>query len=159
MILLVTEVFPPMRGGSGRWLWELYRRLPAGSVRVAAPKGPGADEFDRTHELSVERMPLRFDSWGLLNRRGLGLYAGTFRRLHRLAREVRPSVVHCGKALPDGFLGWMLRQAGGPPYWCYVHGEELTLARTSRQLLWMTRRVLNGAARVIANSQHTRGLL
>jgi phosphatidylinositol alpha-1,6-mannosyltransferase len=30
--LLLTEVFPPQVGGSGRWFWELYRRLPRGNL-------------------------------------------------------------------------------------------------------------------------------
>ena len=26
-ILLLSDIFPPQIGGSGRWLWELHRRL------------------------------------------------------------------------------------------------------------------------------------
>ena len=26
--LLLSEVFPPQTGGSGRWFWEVYSRLP-----------------------------------------------------------------------------------------------------------------------------------
>jgi hypothetical protein len=33
-VLLIAEVFPPRSGGSGRWLWELYRRLDGVSVQV-----------------------------------------------------------------------------------------------------------------------------
>ena len=27
-VLLLSEIFPPQKGGSGRWFWEIYRRLP-----------------------------------------------------------------------------------------------------------------------------------
>ena len=33
----------------------------------------------------------------------------------------------------------------GIPFHCFVHGEELTLARTSKDLTWMTRRALQAA--------------
>jgi phosphatidylinositol alpha-1,6-mannosyltransferase len=159
MILLLTEVFPPMKGGSGRWLWELYRRLPAGSVRVVASRMPGVEEFDRTHDLPMHRLPLRFADWGLFARKGAWEYPRMVRALRRLVARTGPSVIHCGKCLPEGFLAWVLRAWGGPPYWTYVHGEELTLARTSTELGWMTRQALLGAAGVVANSKHTRELL
>lgn len=30
--LLVTEVFPSQTGGSGRWFWKIFRRLPREQV-------------------------------------------------------------------------------------------------------------------------------
>jgi hypothetical protein len=38
--LLISEVFPPKTGGSGRWFWELYRRLPRDSYVIAAGEDP-----------------------------------------------------------------------------------------------------------------------
>jgi phosphatidylinositol alpha-1,6-mannosyltransferase len=159
MTLLLSEVFPPMRGGSGRWLWELYRRMPRGSVHVATSLVPEADSFDRTHDLPVTRLPLRLPNWGVFNRRGGLGYLSALQALRRVVRQTRADVIHCGKCLPEGFLAWALHAWGGPPYWCYAHGEELTLARTSMELGWLTRRALRGAAGLIANSQHTRNLL
>jgi phosphatidyl-myo-inositol dimannoside synthase len=159
MILVVSEVFPPIRGGSGRWLWELYRRFPRGSVHVATSETDGGVEFDQTHDLPVTRLPLRLPSWGVLSRKGGTAFFSALRALRKLVRQTKPSVLHCGKCLPEGFLAWTLRKWGGPPYWCYAHGEELTLARTSRELAWLTRRVLRGASGLVANSRHTRELL
>ena len=64
--LLVTEIFPPKTGGSGRWFWELYRRLPTCDVCVVAPEHPGAAVFDRDAPMRIERIPLRSASWGVL---------------------------------------------------------------------------------------------
>lgn len=158
-VLLVSEVFPPKHGGSGRWFWELYRRLPRGSAHVAAHDWPGAGEFDRTHDLPIDRLPLRFEHWGVLKPRGLKAYLRAARAVRAVIRKTRPDVLHCGRCVPEGFLAWILRKAGGPPYWCYVHGEELTYAQASRELGWMTRRSFRGAARVIANSRNTRDML
>jgi len=157
--LLVSEVFPPQTGGSGRWFWEIYRRLPRESCVVAAGEYPRHEEFDRTHDLHLVRLPLTFSTWGIGSLAGLRQYARTAWRLWRLARAERASVLHCGKCLPEGFLAWLLKRCCGLPYLCYVHGEELTLAATSRDMAWLTRRALHGAELVIANSRNTEGLL
>jgi phosphatidylinositol alpha-1,6-mannosyltransferase len=159
MILLITEVFPPKHGGSGRWFWELYRRLPHGSATVLAHDWPGADTFDRTHDLPIVRGAVQFPNWGVFNTQGLKGYARAARALQRVIRDTRPAVLHTARCVPEGFLAWTLRKVGGPPYWCYAHGEELTSAQTSREVGWMARRSLPGAERIIANSRNTRDML
>jgi phosphatidylinositol alpha-1,6-mannosyltransferase len=157
--LLICEVFPPRTGGSGRWLWELYRRLPREDFVIAAGEAPRQGEFDRTHDLRLVRMPLNFSTWGVASLSGLRQYGRTAWRLARLARAEGVGMIHAGKCLPEGFLAWLLKRWYGLPYLCYVHGEELNVATTSRELAWLTRRVLHGAAAVIANSHNTEGML
>jgi len=67
--------------------------------------------------------------------------------------------MHCGKCLPEGFIASLMKRRYGISFACFVHGEELTLAATSRELSWLTRRVLHDAAHVIANSAHSKTLL
>lgn len=157
-ILLLTEVFPPQKGGSGRWLWELYRRL-GGRVEVVAADVPGAAEFDRTADLTITRAPLIFPTWGVLNPAGLVAYLRAFRRVSGLVRRLRPRVIHCGKALPEGVIALLCAWRWKIPYVCYVHGEELRLAHTSRDLGWLTRRVLSRSALIVANSAYTESVL
>jgi phosphatidyl-myo-inositol dimannoside synthase len=158
-ILLVSEVFPPRVGGSGRWFWELYRRLPREAVSVAAGETAHAEDFDRTHDLRVTRLPLTFTTWGVLSARGLRQYGRAARRLDAQVKRDPPDVLHCGKCLPEGLLAWLVKQWRGTPYLCFAHGEELRLAQTSRDLRWLTRRVLRGAERIVANSRHTQNIL
>jgi phosphatidylinositol alpha-1,6-mannosyltransferase len=158
-IMLLSEVFPPRTGGSGRWFWELYRRLPTGEVVVAAGEHSRAAVFDRACALPVARLPLALPSWGLLDPAGARGYLRAYRAVRRLVRESGAREIHCGKALPEGWLAWLLRRRYGLPYLCYVHGEELNVAAQSRELAWLTERVLRGARRVIANSRATRAAL
>jgi phosphatidylinositol alpha-1,6-mannosyltransferase len=153
-VLVVSDVFPPRHGGSGRWLWELYRRMPELGATVLAGPAPGDAEFDRSSPLEVERWSRRFRSWGM-STGALG-YLAVARQIDRAVRRLRPTALHCGKSLPEGLLGLVNERRTGVPYWCFAHGEELTLARTSRELDWLTGIVLRRAARVIANSEHTR---
>ncbi len=153
--LLVSEVFPPQTGGSGRWLFELYRRMPAGSVVVAAGEYAGGEAFDREQSLAIERLPLTFPTWGCFSRQGAVHYWQALRRLREMIRRHEPATLHCGKILPEGWLAWLVKLRLGLPYVLFVHGEELSVAASSRELTWLARRVLSGAERIVVNSRNT----
>jgi phosphatidylinositol alpha-1,6-mannosyltransferase len=158
-ILLVSEIFPPRSGGSGRWFWELYRRLPREAVVIAAGEDPRQEEFDRGHDLHVVRVPLTMSAWGLRSFRGLTGYGRVLRRLIPLARAERVSRVHCARCLPEGVMALALKWCLGLPYLCYVHGEDVNEASTSRELRWLAGRVLWGADLVVPNSRNTERIL
>lgn len=160
-IVVTSEVFPPRHGGSGRWLWELYRRLAGSEIDVSVLAGPaaGAEAFDATSPVRIERLPFRFAHWGVAHPRALRDQWHAAGRLRALTADGAATAVHCGKCLPEGLTALIAGWRTGVPYWCFAHGEELTLAEGSRELAWLTRRVLNGAVRLIANSEHTRRLL
>jgi phosphatidylinositol alpha-1,6-mannosyltransferase len=158
-LLLLSEVFPPQSGGSGRWFFEVYRRLPREAVCVAAGEFPGAEEFDRTHALDIHRLPLTMPAWGLKSASGLRDYWRLFRALKRLVRQEGIDRLHVGRDLPEGWLAWMLNRWCGLPYLVYVHGEELNLGVQSREMRWMMRRVFGRAERVIVNSRNTARLM
>jgi phosphatidyl-myo-inositol dimannoside synthase len=154
-ILLLSENFPPVIGGSARWLWELYRRMPRPDVVIAAGACPGDSAFDLTHDLRVERLPLSFADRGVLS-------IGSWRTQRRAAAAIRALIrrtgvhqVHCGRVLPEGWLALRC----GTSYCCFVHGEELNTAQTSRQLYWMARCTLARARVLFANSRNTARLL
>jgi phosphatidyl-myo-inositol dimannoside synthase len=157
-ILVLAQVFPPRRGGSGQWLWELYRRLRA-DVHVVAGATDGDTAFDRESTLSTERMALDFHSWGVTSMRAAAQYIRTFARVRRATSRIRADVIHCGKSLPEGLIGAAISLTSGVPFLIYVHGEELTLAAASRELRWLTRIVLRRAHAIVANSHHTKKLL
>jgi phosphatidylinositol alpha-1,6-mannosyltransferase len=154
--LLVSDLFPPRTGGSGRWFWEIYRRLPRADYCIAAGEAERQQEFDRTHDLRLKRLPLTLHCWGLRGWRG---YWRAVWRLRRLIKAERVRVLHCGRALPEGLMALALKGCCRVSYLCYAHGEELNHAASSRELTWWVRRVLGSAARVIANSRNTERLL
>jgi phosphatidylinositol alpha-1,6-mannosyltransferase len=157
--LLVSEIFPPKTGGSGRWFWEIYRRLPRGEYVFAAGQDPRQDEFDRTHDLRVYRTPLAMQAWGLRSLSGLWGYARGLRHLRRLAKAEGVTVVHCGRCLPEGVMALALKWTRRIPYLCYVHGEDVSTATCSREHSFLVRHVLRGAEFLIANSRNTERLL
>ncbi len=158
-ILLITEVFPPKTGGSGRWFWEIYRRLPRETIVVAAGETPRQEDFDRTHEMPVNRLPIALPSWGILNIQALRGYLRIIRQLRQLIATEDIKVIHSGKCLPEGLIALWLSRLTGLPYLCYVHGEEMNAATQSRELTWLSRKVLRRAEILIANSQNTMRIL
>jgi phosphatidylinositol alpha-1,6-mannosyltransferase len=157
--LLVARIFPPQTGGSGRWFWEIYRRLARNQFVIAAGEDPRQDAFDSGHDLHVVRLPLAMPVLGLRSVTALRGYWRAVRRVGRLAREQGVGMLHCGSCLPEGFIGWLIKALYRIPYACYVHGEEVTGLSKSRELGWMMRRVLGAASFLIANSRNTKRLL
>ena len=157
-ILVLAQVFPPRRGGSGQWLFELYRRL-SKDVHFVAGTTNGDETFDRQAGLSIERMPLDFSTWGVSSVRGAAQYARTLMRVRRVASQVGARAIHCGKSLPEGLIGAAIGRMSSLPFLIFVHGEELTLAAASWELRRLTGVVLRRAHTIVANSQHTKQLL
>jgi phosphatidylinositol alpha-1,6-mannosyltransferase len=162
-LLLISENFPPRIGGSSRWFWELYRRLPVEAVKVAGGQHPQSAPFDAAQAYEIQRLPLTMSQWGVLDRRGAYCYWQALQSLRRMLRTARPSpggtMIHAARCLPEGWLAWMLSWTHGIPYAVYVHGEDVTTAATSREHRAMVRRVFARAKFIIANSQNTATIL
>ena len=135
--LLVTNDFPPKVGGIQSYLWELWRRLPPDEVTVLTTTYPGAAEFDRTQAFRVVRDRNKV----LLPTPAL---AG---RIDALAREVGAGLIFLDPALPLGALGPRLRSA---PYVAVLHGAEVTVPGRLPGARAALRRVLHGAAGILA---------
>jgi phosphatidylinositol alpha-1,6-mannosyltransferase len=134
--LLVTNDFPPKLGGIQSYLWELWRRLPPDDVTVLTTPHAGAAAWDREQSFRVERTREKV----LLPTPALG------RRIDALADEVDADIVLLDPALPLGIAGSRLRHR----YGIVVHGAEVTVPGRLPGSHLALRRVLRGAALVIA---------
>lgn len=169
--LLISENFPPGFGGSGRWFWELYRRLPSEAFSIAAGAQTGGEEFDQGTSLDVERIPLSFPT-RFIRPASLGHYRRALRELLVLARAKEIQSIQAGRCLPEGLLALLIKWRTGIPYSCFAHGEEVNLSNSEISPPWYDRRVyesrelgiivglvLARASMVIANSRNTRSIL
>lgn len=139
--LLATNDFPPKVGGIQTYLYELWRRLPAGETTVLTTPYEGAAAWDAAHHFRVERTRERF----LLPTGSLAA------RVHRLAREVRADVVFLDPMLPLGLVGPRLTAT---PYVIVAHGAEVTVYGRLPGSGACARRVLRGAAGVVAAGRY-----
>jgi phosphatidylinositol alpha-1,6-mannosyltransferase len=154
--VLLSANFPPLRGGTARLFWELYRRAPPRRVRVITSERFARSDFSGGPPLlDVRGLGAPFPAWPLFSIGGPVGYRAASRALDRDLRATPARALHAARLLPEGWLA----RGSGLRYACWVHGEELNSIGRSRQLTWMARRVLAGATLSIANSEHTASLL
>lgn len=158
-ILLLSEIFPPEVGGSGRWFWEVYSRLPREQVTIAAGQHPEAESFDESNELNIHRVVSRPGNWEWIGIKGMRAYLGAIRQVLKIIRSQQVGMIHCGRVLPEGVIANIVRQLTGVPFCCYVHGEDITWAQASREHTFLVKRVLKRCQLIVANSQNSADLL
>lgn len=147
------------------WLYEVYRRWRR-KVTVLTLE-PGKDDAERSAALefdSADHGALRI-SRSLHPIRSLSVASPAFWRacVHQLAAIKRAGVgghrirLHVLRAFPEGIVGWFSKRLAPRRVTLvtYAHGEEILVARTSRQLEWFTRRIYRDSDVVIANSRNT----
>ena len=112
--LVVTNDFPPRRGGIQSFVHALATRLPAGSVVVYAPSWEGAAEFDARQPMPVIRHPTSL----------MLPVPSVTRRATAALREYGCDRVLFGAAAPLGLLAPALRRAGAKRIVAITHGHE-----------------------------------
>ncbi|MEE6139009.1 GDP-mannose-dependent alpha-(1-6)-phosphatidylinositol monomannoside mannosyltransferase [Mycobacterium sp. 050128] len=148
-VLLVTNDFPPRRGGIQSYLREFVGRLVStGShaVLVYAPQWKGADAFDaEAAGYRVVRHP------GTLMLPGPAVDA----RMRRLIRDHGIDTVWFGAAAPLALLAARARQAGATRVLASTHGHEVgwSMLPVARSVL---RRIGNDTDVVTFVSRYTR---
>jgi phosphatidyl-myo-inositol dimannoside synthase len=148
-VLLVTNDFPPRRGGIQSYLAELVSRLAATgehAVTVYAPQWKGADGFDaHTDGYQVER-----------HRGTLMLPVPSVDvTMRRLIAEHDVDTVWFGAAAPLGLLAHHARQAGASRVLASTHGHEVgwSMLPVARSVL---RRIGDSSDVVTFVSRYTR---
>lgn len=157
--LLLSELFPPRVGGTSTWFYQVYRRYPRGNVAVLTDSHPEGAAFDAQSDLRIWRVPMRMEDWGFLRPWSAGRYWRLASRAWRLVRQERVQAIHCARVMPEGVVGFVLWSLARVPYLIYAHGEEIGTALTSWQLAFLMRRAYGSAKFIVANSEHTSGLL
>ena len=158
-VLVLTENFPPISGGSGRWFWELYSRLPKEQYLILADDIEGAAEFDKSHQLNILRMPLMSAEWGLKSLRGIKFYWRLIRQIRKIIKQQQITHIHCGRVIHEGVTAWLLKFITGTPYLCYVHGEDVETAATSGEHNLLVKQVCKHAERLICNSHNSANIV
>lgn len=158
-ILVLTENFPPISGGSGRWFWELYSRLPREQVLIVANDIEGGSEFDETHDLNIIRIPLHSSEWGLKSIKGLRFYWRCIKQIRKIIKQHNITEIHCGRVIHEGVTAWLLKLLTGIPYLCFIHGEDVETAASSREQYLLVKQAVKNSNMIICNSQNSANLV
>ena len=112
--LIVTNDFPPRRGGIQSFVHALASGLPGGTVTVYAPAWDGAAEFDARQPFPVIRHPTSL----------MLPVPAVSRRAAAIASEHGCDTVLFGAAAPLGLITPALRKAGVTRAVALTHGHE-----------------------------------
>jgi phosphatidylinositol alpha-1,6-mannosyltransferase len=168
MDIALAEDFFPQIGGAHLWLYETYRRWPTPVKFLtrhydrSSEEAQAEVEFDRRDHgsLDIVRRDIAVGEIDLLK-------GSCRRRFWRVASEIRgladrpPLTVHCLRAFPEGIAGLLakLRSPLRTHLITFAHGEEILVAKSSRQLKRMAAIVYRLSDAVIANSRSTEVLV
>jgi len=158
-ILLLTENFPPIDGGSGRWFWELYSRLPRQNIIVASHSVEGYQAFDKQHDLHVIRMPMHSAEWGVKSKTGISFYFRMVKHVLKLVKRHKIDEIHCGRVIHEGVIARIIKLLTGVPFICFVHGEDVETAATSREQALLVKWACRGSKTLVCNSENSRNLV
>jgi phosphatidylinositol alpha-1,6-mannosyltransferase len=158
-VLLLTQNFPPTDGGSCRWFWELYSRLPADKVVVATDIVDGGEQFDKSHNMQVERIPLFSREWGIVSFSGFIFYLRAIKNVVKLVKKYQIEEIHCGRVIHEGVIALAVEMLTGVTFKCFVHGEDVETAATSREHSMLVKLVCRKTARLICNSHNSARLV
>ncbi len=160
--VVVAEDAPPQVGGAHGWLHEVYRRWPAPVTWLAArPAGANAPDPVVDGELRILRELGPLGDIDFTDRRFLRALAAQYRRLALETGAAPRATLHVLRAFPEGLAAALLRRvrARRTRLVLYAHGEEVLVARSSRQLRAVARFAWRSADLVIANSANTARLV
>jgi phosphatidylinositol alpha-1,6-mannosyltransferase len=153
--LLLTYDFPPIGGGIARWMAELAKRYPAGSLVVSTGQSGDASEVDAS-------FPNRVDRLGIPARRlrtiqGILLWS---RRVAVLARSTDAEFIWCGNLKPAAYPARWTMERTGVPFGILLHGGDLLILQHQIHQSAVKRKtaaaLLSSAAVLVANSDWTR---
>ncbi len=113
-VLIVSNDFPPRRGGIQSFVHALAARMPGGAVVVYAPSWEGAAAFDARQPFPVIRHPTSL----------MLPVPSVARRAARILAEHGCDTVLFGAAAPLGLLAPSLRRAGARRIVAITHGHE-----------------------------------
>ncbi len=153
--LLLSYDFPPIGGGIARWMAELAKRYPAGSLVVSTGQCADASDVDAGFPNRVDRLSI--PSRRLRTIQGILLWS---RRVAVLARSTDAEFIWCGNIKPAAYPAKWTMERTGTPFGILLHGGDLLILQHQVHQSAVKRKtaaaLLSSAAVLVANSEWTR---
>ncbi|MDB4695142.1 glycosyltransferase family 4 protein [bacterium] len=159
-ILLLSEIFPPQSGGSGRWFSEIYPKITQFKTHCMVQQQAEQAAYDQRYpDQQILRCNLQMKDRAPLSLSSARRYASIARLVRKNARKLKVNQLHAARPLFEGLTTRLVNTTLRLPRVCYVHGEDISVAATSRELRLATSYALGGKATIVANSVFTQKML
>jgi phosphatidyl-myo-inositol dimannoside synthase len=150
--LLLAYLFPPSTGGVQRYLFELAKRMPAGSLVVFA-----RDFSDmRSEQAQLDRdFPHPIIRVAMDDGRGIPLWLRLRRSVIEAISTHNIEQVLCSEVLPMGMVGTL----SPVPFSVFTYARDVVMPKKSALKHVMAKRVFARAKHIITISEFTKSLL
>ncbi|UTP71578.1 glycosyltransferase family 4 protein [Alteromonas sp. LMIT006] len=156
-ILLLSEIFPPTSGGSGRWFYELYRRINDKQVFVYTHSQSANRVVAFPHVIT--RQPMQSAEWGIASLTGLGFYISQCWRVLQFCRRNKVTQIHASRILHEGLTAALVSFLLHLKLVVFVHGEDVETTAYSREHNALAKFIFKRADVIICNSENSRNIL
>lgn len=155
-ILLLSEIFPPTHGGSGRWFYELYKRLVDIDITVMT----NLSSQDRpTFPHKIIDTQLSSNEWGVFSLNGLRFYFSKIKETLHYCKVNKITQIQAGRVLHEGLIATVVSRILNIELVIFVHGEDIQTTKLSREHDLLSKFVFNSASTVVCNSHNSANLL
>ncbi len=151
-ILLITNDFPPIVSGISTVFYNILKHIKDKDFVVIAPMTEGYKSFDLDLPFPVirHRIPLSEGGFGKILKTLKSCVVLIYYTL-----RFHIGMIHCGQVLSNGLGGLLCKRLFSIPYVIWVYGSETVRLGRNRLMRALMRSILDGADRVIVNSDFT----
>jgi phosphatidylinositol alpha-1,6-mannosyltransferase len=150
--LLITNDFPPIVSGISTVFYEYLKRIEKNRYLVIAPRVKGTEDIDRKSRINVKRV------WIPIGESRPSKFLKTLLNIIYIlffSLRYRPSIIHCGQILSNGYGGFLCRKLFGIPYTVWVYGSETIRFGRYKYLERLMRLILKEVKRIVVDSSFT----
>ena len=153
--LLVSNEFPPVKGGISTHMYNLWCRFPREEIVILTAK-VGREDIKFDGGLSVVRKvyPLGRDVLSRMIRTAMVIrYAWQQNCVRNVKRN------HCAQLISSGLAGLIVKMIKGTPYVVYVYSADVLEFSKNFLTNWVMKKVFSECEHVIANSIFTKSII
>ncbi|MBD3309039.1 glycosyltransferase [candidate division KSB3 bacterium] len=155
--LVLSELYPPLVGGSSTMFASRFALYPPEHVVVLTKTVEKADTFDKSVRYLITRVPLAWK--GPKGFEWLGITWKFIQSGFLLARACKVDVIECARPLPEGVAGYIIAKLLRKKLVVNFHGEDIAVLQNYKVERFLLQRVIRAAQLNLANSRFTESLI
>lgn len=163
--LLLTLEFPPQKGGTQRYYFNICRNLPSDKIVILTLKPPNPP-LERGENLDTPQR--EFDKGGLTGNE-IKVYRGNLLvrylyphwlpmvlHLRKTVKKEKIELIQVGQVLPCGTAAFLINKFFKIPYIVYTHGLDILGPQKNSRKKKLMIKILSNAEKVVSNSEFTK---
>ncbi|MDD4289743.1 MAG: glycosyltransferase family 4 protein [Patescibacteria group bacterium] len=141
--LLITLDFLPNRGGISNYYFNIFKNFPKNELVVLT-------NVKGEEEKNIIRRDLNF---------GIFHFFETLKQIKKIVSDEKIEQIIVGNILPIGKYAYFIKKSLKINYYIFIHGLDIKLAQSKTIKKFITKKILDNARIVFANSKSTKSII